>query len=228
VLTDVTDAVSIYANRSESFVPQFGTSSGGKPFKAEESVQHEIGTRFDIGGLQTNLAVFSIVKNNLATTDPDNPEFEVALGEVKSKGFEISVSGYLQSNWLFGAAYGYTDTEITRNFDDLQGNVLRNTPENTFSLQTRYDITGGALHGLGFGGTVEYVDDRFGNDSNTFKLPSHTRVDLGAYYAVNENIQVDLLVNNVLDEEIYLEGYNVVRVVREPGRTYLVRLKYRF
>jgi iron complex outermembrane receptor protein len=229
-LYDITDGLSVYANRSESFVPQFGTSSGGRPFDAEESVQYELGSRYDLGatGLTANAAVFTIAKENLTTSDPDpeNAGSEVALGEVESRGVELTVSGYLNSHWLISAGYGYVETEITRNFDGLEGNALRNTPKNTFSAQTRYDIASGPLAGLGLGGTVEYVDERFGNDDNSFELPSYTRVDLGAYYSVTDSLQVDLLLNNVLDEEIFLEGYTTARVIREPGRTFLARVTY--
>lgn len=229
LLYDVTDSLSLYANRSESFVPQFGTSSGGRPFDAEESTQYEIGTRYYLGdnGVRIDAAVFTITKENLATSDPANPGFEAAIGEVESKGFELSMSGYLLPNWYLGLTYGYLETEVKRDFDGLQGKEIRNTPENTASLQTRYDITSGLLKGLGIGGSVEYVDQRYGDSDNTFNLPSHTRVDLGLYYAVNDNIQVDYLINNATDEDIYNEGFNILRVVEEPGRTYLARFTYR-
>ncbi|MEX2495920.1 MAG: hypothetical protein WD448_07525, partial [Woeseia sp.] len=60
------------------------------------------------------------------------------------------------------------DSEITRNFDGLEGNALRNAPKQTLSLQTRYDITTGPFRGIGFGGAAEFVDERYGDDSNTF------------------------------------------------------------
>jgi iron complex outermembrane receptor protein len=230
VLFDVTDRFSVYANRTQSFVPQFGTSSGGTPFAAQQGTQYELGTRFDIGdtGLQANAAAFVITNENLQTTDPNDPGFTVALGEVESRGFEMSVHGHVRPNWFLGAAYGYTKTEITKNFDGLDGNEMRNAPNNTVSLQTRYDIGSGPLRGLGLGGTVESVDSRYADDANTFELPKHTRIDLAAFYPINERMQLDLLVNNVLDEDIYAEGFELYRVIPEPGRTYLVRFKLKF
>lgn len=227
-LYEVTEGFSFYGNRSESFVPQFGTSSGGKPFPAEESEQYEIGTRYDVGdtGIQLNAAVFTITKDNLVTSDPQNPGFNATLGEVQSEGFEASIGGYLTQDWLINSAYGYTDTEIVRNFDGLKGNLLRNVPQNTFSIQTRYDFSSGALTGLGLGGTVEYVEDRYGDDENSFKLPGYTRLDLGAYYSLNDKTQIDVLFNNVTDEAIFVEGYTTTRVIQEPGSTFLVRLNY--
>lgn len=229
LLYHVSDQFTVYANRAESFVPQFGTSSGGAPFDAERGTQYEVGTRLEFAnsGIQMNAAAFIITKTNLRTSDPDNPGFPAALGKAESRGFEVSLFGNIAPNWFLGAAYGFTDTEITRNFDGLEGNTLRNTPKNTVSVQTRYDIESGPLRGLGLGGTLEYVESRFGNDANTFKLPGHARLDLAAYYAINERIQLDFLVNNVFDEDIYAEGFNIFRVIAEPGRTFLARVKLR-
>ena len=51
--------------------------------------------------------------------------------------------------------------------------------------------------------------------------------DLGAYYAVTDALQLDLLLNNVTDEEIFSPG-SFDGVIREEGRTYLARVKYLF
>ena len=43
VLYDLTHRVSLFANRSNSFLPREGTTQGGKPFPPERSVQYEVG-----------------------------------------------------------------------------------------------------------------------------------------------------------------------------------------
>ena len=60
--------------------------------------------------------------------------------------------------------------------------------------------------------------------ANSVTLPAYTRVDLGAYYAVTDALQLDLLLNNVTDEEIFSPG-SFDGVIREEGRTYLARVK---
>lgn len=223
---DVSDTTSLFANRSESFVPQQGTSAGRRPLDAEESTQYELGIRFNVGDLEVNAAGFVITKDNIAIDDPLNPGFEIAAGEARSKGVEISVGGYLAPNWYMSAAYGYTDTEILRSDDaTLEGNRFASIPLNTATLQSRYYID--QVPGLSFGGSVVYMDERFGDDNNSFTLPSHTRADLGVYYVVNDAIQIDLLVDNVFDEEIFSQGA-FSGVVREPERTYLARMKLFF
>lgn len=223
---DLTEATSLYVSRSDSFVPQQGTTSGKKPLAAEESTQYEMGIRFDIGNLQASASAFVITKDNIAIEDPLNDDFEVAKGSARSKGLELSVGGYVNMNWYLNAAYGYTDTEILKSDDaELEGNEFSNIPSHTAALQTRYTLE--SIEGLSIGGTVSYTGDRFGNDENGFTLPSHTRVDLAAYYTVSDALQVSLLINNALDEEVFSPG-SFSGVVREPERTYQARVNYSF
>jgi len=226
ILYDFSEQASIYANRSESFVPQQGTTSGAKPLEAEEGIQYEIGLRMDVGDMQVNVAGFVIDKENIAIEDPLDDDFEVAKGSARSKGIELSVGGQLSKNWYLNAVYGYTDTEILKSDDDeLEGNKFANVPLHTASLQTRYQLQ--TVPGLSLGGKVIYVDDRPGDDDNSFELPSYTRVDIAAYYQVNKQIQLDLMVDNLLDEEIFTPG-SFDGVVREPERTVMARIKYHF
>jgi len=226
LIVDLTDSSSLFASRTDSFVPQQGTTSGLQPLKAEKSIQYETGIRIAIGDLQVDAAGFVIKKENMAIDDPLDDDFDVAQGEARSMGGELSVKGYITPDWFMNAAYGYTDTEV-KNSDDpeLEGKRFVNVPLHTATLQNRYHIR--AVPGLSFGGTITYVGERPGDNENSFTLPNYTRVDLATYYAVTDNMQVDLLVDNVLDEEIYFPG-SFSGVVRETGRSYQARLKIFF
>jgi iron complex outermembrane receptor protein len=223
---DLTDSTSLYTSRNEAFVPQQGTTSGRQPLDAEESVQYEAGVRVTAGRLNINAAGFIIEKDNMAISDPLNAGFEVAQGRARSQGAELTVDGYATSNLYLSAGYGYTDTEVLRTDDEtLEGNRFVNVPLHTAALQSRYYLN--AVTGLSLGGTVAYVDERPANADNGVTLPAYTRVDLGAYYAVTDALQLDLLFNNVTDEEIFSPG-SFDGVIREEGRTWLARVKYLF
>lgn len=223
---DLTDSTSLYTSRNEAFVPQQGTTSGDQPLDAEESVQYEAGVRVTAGRMNINAAGFVIEKDNMPISDPLNAGFEVAKGRARSKGAELTVDGYATSNLYLSAGYGYTDTEVLRTDDEtLEGNRFVNVPLHTAALQSRYYLN--AVTGLSLGGTVSYVDERPANADNSVTLPRYTRVDLGAYYAVTDALQLDLLLNNVTDEEIFSPA-SFDGVVREEGRTYLARVKYLF
>lgn len=226
VIYNLTKDTSLYVNRSESFVPQQGTTSGALPLEAEEGTQYEIGTRFKVGKLQANIASFVITKDNIAIEDPLDDDFEVAEGRARSQGVELSLSGYVNPNLYIMAAYGYTDTEILHSDDkDLEGNRFKNVPLNTASFQTRYYIE--SLPGLSVGGTVVYTGERYFDDENSAELPDTTRVDLIASYEISDALQADFLVNNVFDEEIFSPG-SYDGVIREDERTFQARVKYAF
>lgn len=226
IIYDLNDSTTVYANRSESFVPQQGTTAGLSPLEAEESTQYEAGVRFELGKVAFNVAGFVIKKENTAISDPLDDEFDVAQGSAESKGIELSAGGYVTPDWKLSMAYGYTDTEIVNSDDpDLEGNRFANVPQHTASLQSLYHMP--SVQGLSLGGTLRYSSERFGDDQNSFKLPSYTRLDLSARYALNDELQLDLLLDNALDEAIYSPG-SYDGVVREPGRTWTARLSYNF
>ena len=226
IMYDINANTSVYANHTESFVPQQGKSSGQKPLKAEEGLQHEIGFRTQMGKIQFNAAAFVITKDNMAIEDPLDDDFEVAEGKARSKGIELTLGGYINPNLYLSAAYGYTDTEILSTDDnDLKGNRLANVPKHTASLQSRYHIS--AVPGLSVGGVLAYMGERYGDDDNTFELPGFTRTDITVSYEINDALQAGLVVNNIFDENIYSPA-SFDGVVREPGRTLQASLKYNF
>lgn len=225
---DLTDSVSLFANRAESFLPRSGTTAGGRPFPPEEGNQIEAGAKFDIGSsdMVGNVALFQVEKPDVLAPDPQNFGFEAPLGAVKSQGVELSLNGSLTPDWTLYVAYAYMTTDVDSTAAALDGNELPNAPENTFSLMTRYDIPVGALKGLGFSAAVQYSDGRFAEEANALWLPGHTRVDLGVYYEISDHVDVSLLVNNATDEDIW-SGTSVNWVSIDLPRTYVGRVRYR-
>ncbi|MBL8266064.1 TonB-dependent siderophore receptor, partial [Steroidobacter sp.] len=225
----LTDRISLFASRNESFVPQGGSSFGNVPFPAETGLQYELGSRFDLGGsgLSATAALFQIEKDNISTADPSHPGESIAIGSVRSRGVELGLQGYLLPQWSLQASYAHMKTEVTKNNDGLLGNELPNSPHDTVSLASRYDFTQTALRDLGLSMAVSYAGERFSDQGNSVLIPSSWRADLGAHYAFNDALNLDLLVNNVTDERIYTGLYFLGLVTREPGRTYLARLTLR-
>ncbi|MBL8267173.1 TonB-dependent siderophore receptor [Steroidobacter sp.] len=225
---ELTPDVSLFANRSESFLPRSGTTAGAKPFPPEEGNQIEAGAKFTLGrtGLVGNLAVFQVEKPDVLAPDPNNPGFQLPLGDVKSQGVELSVNGQPLPNWTLYAAFAHMKTEVNTTDANLDGNELSNAPKNTFSLMSRYDLVGGLFDGLAFSVAVQNVNARFADDQNTLRLPGHTRVDLGAHYPVNQHFEVSLLVNNVTDENVYA-AISANRISYDAYRNYLLRIGYK-
>jgi iron complex outermembrane receptor protein len=124
------------------------------------------------------LAAYRINKTNVSTTDPDNPDFSIAVGEARSQGVELDIVGEPIQGWNIIAAYAYTDAEITKDNFFTVGNRLANVPQQSASLWSTYEIQQGPVKGFG----LLYVGDRFGDTDNSFTLPSYLRTDAALFY----------------------------------------------
>lgn len=163
-----------------------------------------------------NLAAYNITKTNLATTDPDNPDFSIPISEQRSRGIELDVAGEILPGWNVIASYGYIDAEYTEeNFGLEPGSRVINIPENTSSLWTTYEIQTGSLQGLGFGAGVFQVGERAGDFEDTFDLPGYWRADAAVFYD-RHNWRAGINVQNLFDER-YFKANNFGRVAIEPG-----------
>ncbi|MBP0020470.1 MAG: TonB-dependent siderophore receptor [Cyanobacteria bacterium SBLK] len=186
LLYRITDNASIYGNYSQSFNPNENTTSAGEIIPPEEGEGYEVGIKAELldGNLVATAAYFDITKQNVSSTDPNNPFFFVATGEQQSRGFEFDLVGELAPGWNLIASYTYTDTEITEDSDTTRiGNRLFGVPEHSASLWTTYQIQSGDLEGLGLGLGFNFVGERAGNLDNDFDLDSYFVTNAAIFYS---------------------------------------------
>jgi iron complex outermembrane receptor protein len=210
------EPISLYANYARSFQPNFGTDVEGDFLDPERGTQYEIGVRAELSDrLVASLAAYEITKSNVATTDPDNPDFSIGIGEQRSRGIDLNVAGEILSGWNVIASYGLIDAEVTESNDLPAGSRVQNVPRNTASLWTTYEIQNGDLQGLGFGLGLFFIDERAGDFSDTFDLPSYLRTDAAVFYR-RDNWRAAINIQNLFDVE-YFRSNNFGRVAIEPG-----------
>ncbi len=201
-----TDTTSLYASWTNSFNPQiFGRSRTGEQFKPETGEQFEVGVKqeFFDKRLSATLAFFDITKQNVLTTDPEDPDFSIQTGEQKSRGVELDITGEILPGWKVIATYAYTDAYVSEDNElDLVDNRLQAVPYNSASLWTTYEFQQGNLQGLGFGLGLVYVGEREATLPNTIKIPSFVRTDASLFYRRN-NWQAALNFKNLFDTEYY-------------------------
>jgi iron complex outermembrane recepter protein len=211
------EPLSIYASFGQSFAPNFGTTVGGDLLEPERGTQFEIGLRGELQDrLVFNLAAYELTKNNVAATDPDNPDFSIATGEVRSRGIELDVIGEIFSGWNVIASYAYTDAEITEDEGSvLEGNTLFGVPDHSASLWTTYEIQSGNLQGLGFGLGLFFTGERQGDNANSFEADSFVRTDAAVFYR-RDTWQAAINVRNLFDVD-YIESVGNSRARITPG-----------
>ncbi|MEN9869436.1 MAG: hypothetical protein RLZZ171_419, partial [Cyanobacteriota bacterium] len=218
------EPISLYASYSSSFNPDpfNSTTVDGDILEPSTGTQYELGVKGEFLNkkLATTLAFYQIDRTNIATTDPDNPDFSIAAGEVRSRGIELDLAGEVLPGWKVIAAYAYTDAEITEDNLFAVGNKLENVPENSASLWTSYQIQQGSLQGLGLGAGVFFVGDRQGDLDNTFTLPSYVRTDAAIFYR-QDNWQANLNFQNLFDVD-YIRSSETFREALRPGDPFTV------
>ncbi|MDH6106644.1 TonB-dependent siderophore receptor [Anabaenopsis tanganyikae CS-531] len=209
--------ISLYTSYSQSFSPNFATSVDGTILEPERGTQYEVGVKGEFldGKLAATLAAYDIIKSNMATTDPANPDFSIPIGKQRSQGVELNVGGEISPGWNVIASYSYVDAKYTEFNDGYAGNRPVNIPFNTASLWTTYQLQRGNLQGLGFGLGLFYIGDRQGNDENTYVIPGYLRTDAAIYYQ-RDNWRSGVNIQNLFNEK-YFHGANFGRVAIEPG-----------
>ena len=169
------EELSLYGSFSRSFFPNSATNVEGEILAVERGDQFEIGVRGEFlnNRLTSSLALFNLTRQNVATTDPDNPDFSIATGEQRSRGIEIDIAGEILPGWNAIANYAYIDAEITEDNDLSVGNRLFNVPEHNFNVWTNYELQTGSLQGLSFGLGFNFIGERFGDLDNSFTVDSY-------------------------------------------------------
>lgn len=191
--------ISLYASYSESFLPRSGeqyTDINGDDDRLEPDTysNSEIGVKWEAeSGLSITAALFENEQSSPQVADNDPATLDVVDSEIS--GFELIISGEVNEDWSITANYSNLDGEIVDRSGPT-GRTPRELPENTFSVWSTYMVND--KFGLGFGAI--YQGESYINTSNSAVLPSYTRIDLAAYYDINESWRVQFHVENLTDE----------------------------
>jgi len=233
ILYKVTPALSTYANVSKSFnknpdVPF--TDVSGKMIEPEKSLGLEAGVKADLldDALSVTAAIYRIVKNDASVTDPDNTSYARTSGKVRSRGFDLNVTGNITPEWRVTGGYAYVDAEILQDPLLVRGSNLQNIPMHSIPLLSVYEFQAGEMAGLGLGGGVSYVGKRAVTDGSTVYLPEYAKVDLLAYYKIDDRAKFSLNVSNLLDKGYYSSALSTVRVMPGEPRTVLGSVSVKF
>ncbi|WP_313192556.1 TonB-dependent siderophore receptor [Shinella zoogloeoides] len=192
-----------YVSFSQSFMPNSGVDASGNTFDPSLGRQWEAGVKYQpdsFDGLFT-VAYFDIVKTNVLNYLAGGGV--VATGEIASRGLEVEGKFSLGGGWDFTGSYTYTNAEITEDARGYAGNRPMLVPEHQASAWLNYTFDDGMLEGASIGGGIRYVGDVYGNDANTFSVPSRTLFDVGASYRINEHAKLSLNATNLFDRKYF-------------------------
>lgn len=203
----LTPSVSLFANYSQTFMPQSSIASYIGDLPPETSNAYEVGAKFDLfDGVTANIALFDIHKRNVLYNESVGGEtIAKTAGRVRSQGVEVDLAGSLTENTNIIASYGYTDAKVLED-PDYAGKPLPNVPRHTGSLFLTYDIHNAfAGNTLMLGGGGHGVSRRSATNGADYYLPGYFVADAFAAYKMKLQYPVTLQVNvkNLFDKTYY-------------------------
>lgn len=206
-----------------------GIALTNNDLKPERSKNIEIGTKWDLldGTASLSAAIFRTEKNNARVAMGGRGSPQINAGKQRVDGVEISISGNLTDRWTIFAGYTYLDSELVETGPAgaaSKGNQFPNTPKNSASLWTTFAVT----PKLTVGGGAYYQDKVYGDANNLKWVPSYTRLDAMASYAVNRNLSLQLNVQNLTDKYYFDKAYAAHYVTVAPGRSATLSLNVSF
>lgn len=181
--------------------------------------------------LLLTLAAFDITKSNVLTNEIVNSVvtgYQVASGEVRSRGVETEATMKLTQNLDLLASYTYTETEITASNNGDRGKQQANVPKHMASTWLNYSFHQGVLDGLLLSTGVRYVGSMYGDNANTVPVKNFALIDAGAKYQVNQHVSVGFNIQNLLNHDYVGTCDEDTSCYPGQERTFIGSLKYSF
>jgi len=228
---------SIYAGYGTSFNPSVQGVSDGASNDAlaaptanlppEKDDAYEFGSKWDLleQKLSLTAALFRTEKTNARIVDPATPGTVYDLsGKQRVQGVEFDAAGSLTRNWkIFGGYVYMTSRVLSGPPSSYPGNSLPNTPSQSASLWTTYDLPCRLTLGTG----AQFVDQRYSGVNDLNSAPGYWTQQAMVAYKISKNVDVQLNVDNIWDRE-FIDLVGAHQDVPGAGRTIIFSTRLRF
>lgn len=228
-----TEQQSYYLTLSRSYQPvgndllYTGTGARFDTVKPLQTDLQEIGVKHEWldRKMSATLALYRLTQKNQLTTDPSDSTRQVQVGEQRSEGLELDVSGKLSRNLRLMASYTRVNAQVTAS-NDISIPV-GNRPEMTPSHSASVWLDQYFENGWGVAGGLVHFGSRFALTDNTVRLPSYTRYDMAVYYR-HKAFETRLKVTNLSDVRYSETANNNVQISPGAPRNLMLEVKYLF
>ena len=204
--------VSWYYSYSESFLPRSGEqfkslSASSAALDPDVYESTEVGVKVALNdGLSLTAAYFDS-EQTVATRDSVTGETNEIVG-LQVDGLELEVKGKVTDK--MSVVFGYTSMDGKTS----SGGEPREIPDTMLSLFAKYEVSdkfGWAL------GMTKQGESNISNNKPGLVLPEYTRVDLGAYYQIADDLSVQMNIENLTDELYFPHSHSTHQAsVGEP------------
>lgn len=224
---DINDNLLVYASYSDIYEPQDKYDVNRAYLAPSKGVNYEVGVKADWfdGRVLTTLALFKADQEGLgvfAGVDPATAQYYYTGEDVKSQGYEIEISGWL--NDYVSMNLGFTSLKL----EDEEGeDTYKWVPRETVNLSLNVilpkleDVT------LGLGGRWQSKTSRVdGYTSVNIKQDDYLVLDTYARWVVDEHSTLQVNIDNLTDEK-YITSLYEIGYYAAP-RTYSLSYSYAF
>lgn len=226
---------SVYGSYTESFRPNTSIATPIGDLPPEEGKAYEFGTKFENDAITATVALFTINKKNVQTSQDCGAEICTRVsGEVRSRGLEADITGQLDEFWSITGSYAYTDTEVLKD-PILKGAPLDGVSKHTAAAYLTRNFGNVGVGDLRAGAGARYASRWGVNDGAgvEYYLPSSTVADAFVSYKMkieDRDLTLQLNLKNVFDERYYVSSSGLgspAIVIGEP-RQLVARAKLDF
>ncbi len=210
----------------------------------------ELGIRGDISSFKYDASIYQLDREDyigkragsyIWSSDDEEDESIGNLGDMRSRGFELSLNSDRERMVSFSLAYTYLDAkfkEYSINPNDggtppisLNGNIVPRTSKHTVNLTVDFK----PVAGLTISPELISKSSYYADESNLYKQPAYEVVNLRAEYKINKSLEIFGKIENLFDKN-YNQFVNVgygndmedatIRVA--APRAYYAGLRYKF
>lgn len=162
----ITPNVSVYSSFSQIFKPQNNYSyDANDPTGKGIQIKPRIGNQIELGlkaslldqRLNIATAIFQIKDRNRAVTDVEHSNYSVALGKVRSRGFEFEINGNLTEHWHLTTGYAFNESKYLLDTSQTGQAFSTFTPKHSFNFWTHYQLPEDIISGIDIGAGIRTV-----------------------------------------------------------------------
>ncbi|MDR5825739.1 TonB-dependent receptor [Caballeronia sp. LZ043] len=212
---DITPTLAVYGQYSVAADPLSSLlmlNASKANFTLATGRQIEVGIKqsFLNGKADWTLAAYRIVKNNLVTADPLNPNNSIQVGQQSSRGIEATLGAEVARDWridanvsILRAKYDDFDESTGSGVVSRAGNVPVSAPQRLANLWVSWRFL---QEWTGIAG-LKYVGKRYADTANQIEMPSYTTVDLALAWKPRKNTTVTARAYNVFNRHYVQSAY---------------------
>ena len=214
---DINDTFSAYASYADIFTPATEQTFEGNTLDPVVGANYEVGVKAEFlgGRVNASLAAFRVDKTNAAMEDPRYPPTEnggrtyyLSSGKTRSKGYELEVTGKVNSNWTIAGGYTRNTTVNIRADEDVGLPYATWVPKDMLRVWTDYKLPF-AEERWSIGGSIdaqsEVVRPSFvvGRGPVDIRQGGFAILGLRLGYQLSDSWKLGLNVNNLTDRTYY-------------------------